>query len=124
MAAIGAGLPPGSRVLVVDLGGGTIDLSLVALEGGEGKAAPLAQLLRTMTVNPARLLGLDAGRLAKGAPADLVLFDPDEPWMLNKDKLKSRSKNSPFDEARLTGRVLRTVVAGETVYQYAGVERS
>lgn len=45
-AAIGAGLPPGSRVLVVDLGGGTIDLSLVALEGGEGKAAPIAQLLR------------------------------------------------------------------------------
>ncbi|MCP9849114.1 Hsp70 family protein [Cyanobium sp. Morenito 9A2] len=45
-AAIGAGLPPGSLVLVVDLGGGTIDLSLVALEGGEGKAAPIAQLLR------------------------------------------------------------------------------
>ncbi len=45
-AAIGAGLPPGSRVLVVDLGGGTIDLSLVALEGGEGRAAPVAQLLR------------------------------------------------------------------------------
>jgi molecular chaperone DnaK (HSP70) len=45
-AAIGAGLPPGSRVLVVDLGGGTIDLSFVALEGGEGRAAPIAQLLR------------------------------------------------------------------------------
>jgi len=45
-AAIGAGLPPGSRVLVVDLGGGTIDLSLVQLEGGEGRAAPIAQLLR------------------------------------------------------------------------------
>jgi len=45
-AAIGAGLPPGSRVLVVDVGGGTTDLSLVALEGGEGKAAPIAQLLR------------------------------------------------------------------------------
>ncbi|MFN7229117.1 MAG: Hsp70 family protein [Synechococcaceae cyanobacterium] len=45
-AAIGAGLPPGARVLVVDLGGGTIDLSLVALEGGEGRAAPIAQLLR------------------------------------------------------------------------------
>ncbi len=45
-AAIGAGLPPGSRVLVVDLGGGTVDLSLVALEGGEGRAAPIAQLLR------------------------------------------------------------------------------
>ena len=45
-AALGAGLPPGSRMLVVDLGGSTLDLALVSLEGGEGKAAPIAQLLR------------------------------------------------------------------------------
>ena len=84
----------------------------------------LIELLRAMTVNPAKLLGLPAGRLMKGAPADLVLFDPDEPWVLNKDLLRSRSKNSPFDEAKLQGRVLRTIVAGATVYQYAGVERT
>lgn len=77
----------------------------------------LLELLRAMTINPARLLGLDAGRLQKGAVADIIVFDPDEPWIVNKDVLKSRSKNSPFDEARLQGRVLRTVVAGETVYQ-------
>ena len=88
------------------------------------KDLTLMQLLKALTINPAKLLGLDAGHLGKGAPADLVLFDPDEPWVVNKDLLKSRSKNTPFDEARMQGRVLRTVVAGETVYEYAGVERT
>jgi molecular chaperone DnaK (HSP70) len=91
-AAIGAGLPPGSRVLVVDLGGGTIDLSLVALEGGEGRAAPMAQLLRfagrdlarsRQALRCARVIGkaglalggrdIDrwiAAHLCPGAPAD------------------------------------------------------
>lgn len=85
---------------------------------------PLMALLRAMTINPARLLGLHSGRLAKGAIADLVLFDPAEPWVVNKDKLRSRSRNTPFDEAKMQGRVLRTVVAGETVFEYAGVERT
>ncbi len=85
---------------------------------------PLLPLLRAMTVGPARLLGLTSGRLAKGAPADLVLVDLGEPWIVNKDQLRSRSKNSPFDESKMQGRVLRTVVAGETVFQYAGVERT
>ena len=84
----------------------------------------LMQLLKALTFNPAKLLGLEAGKLMTGAPADLVLFDPDEPWVVNKDLLRSRSKNSPFDEARMQGRVLRTVVAGETVYEYAGVART
>ena len=70
--------------------------------------------------NPARLLGLHSGRLAKGAIADIVLFDPGEPWVVNKDLLRSRSKNTPFDESKMQGRVLRTLVAGETVYQYPG----
>jgi dihydroorotase len=84
----------------------------------------LMQLLRPVTINPARRLGLDSGELAKGKPADLVLFDPDEPWVVNKDLLRSRSKNTPFDEARMQGRVLRTVVAGNTAYEYAGVART
>jgi dihydroorotase len=84
----------------------------------------LSAMLKAMTINPARLLGLHSGRLAKGAIADLVLFDPGEPWVVNKDLLRSRSKNTPFDEAKMQGRVLRTVVAGQTVYEYAGVERT
>jgi dihydroorotase len=84
----------------------------------------LSAMLKALTINPARLLGLHSGRLAKGSIADLVLFDPGEPWVVNKDLLRSRSKNTPFDEAKMQGRVLRTVVAGQTVYEYAGVERT
>lgn len=78
----------------------------------------LVPLLKALTSNPARLLGLPGGRLEKGAPADLVLFDPAVPWVVDKDTLRSRSKNSPFNEEKVQGRVLRTMVAGRTVYQY------
>lgn len=78
----------------------------------------LTTLLRTMTIAPARLLGLASGRLEKGAPADLVLFDLGQPWVVDREVLRARSKNSPFDESKMQGRILRTVVAGETVYQY------
>lgn len=84
----------------------------------------LIDLLKPMTINPAKLFGLPAGRLSKGAPADLIVVDLGEPWVVNKDLLRSRSKNSAFDESKMQGRVLRTLVAGQTVYQYAGVERT
>jgi dihydroorotase len=79
----------------------------------------LPALLRPLTVNPAKIFGLPGGKLQKGAPADLILVDPDEPWVVNKDLLRSRSKNSPFDEAKMQGRVLRTIVGGETVFEFA-----
>ncbi len=85
---------------------------------------PLLTIFRALTLNPAKLLGLHSGRLAKGAIADLVLVDLGEPWVVNKDLLRSRSKNTPFDESKMQGRVLRTLVAGATVYQYAGAERT
>jgi dihydroorotase len=85
---------------------------------------PLLSILRAMTINPAKLLGLHSGKLTKGAIADIVVFDPGEPWVVNKDALRSRSKNTPFDESKMQGRVLRTLVAGETVYQHPGAERS
>ncbi|WP_374468231.1 dihydroorotase [Phenylobacterium sp.] len=82
----------------------------------EGRA-PLIDLVRTVTSAPADLLGLPAGRIAKGAPADLVLLDPNAPILVDADKLISKSKNSPFDGRRLQGKVLRTLVDGRTVYQ-------
>jgi dihydroorotase len=85
---------------------------------------PLPALLKALTINPAKLLGLPGGRLSKGAPADIILVDLNEPWVVNKDLLRSRSKNSPFDESKMQGRVLRTLVAGETVFEYAGVDRT
>jgi len=84
----------------------------------------LLTIFKALALNPAKLLGLPGGRLTKGAVADLILVDLDTPWVLNKDELRSRSKNSPFDESKLQGRVLRTLVAGNTVYQYAGAERT
>ena len=81
----------------------------------EGRA-PLIDLLRTVTLAPANLLGLKAGRLARGAPADLVLCDIDTPVVIDADRLISKSKNSPFDGRRLQGKVLRTLVEGRTVY--------
>jgi dihydroorotase len=84
----------------------------------------LIPLLRAMTINPAKLLGLPSGRLEKGAPADLILVDLGQPWVVDRTLLKARSKNSPFDESRMQGRVLTTMVAGKTVYQYAAAERA
>ncbi|MDB5590982.1 dihydroorotase [Enterovirga sp.] len=81
----------------------------------------LPGLLRALSWRPAEILALPMGRLAPGAPADLVLFDPDEPYVLDKRALRSRSKNSPFDEARLAGRVRRTVVAGRIVHDLDAV---
>ena len=84
----------------------------------------LMALLRAMTINPAQLLGLPSGRLEKGAPADLILVDLGQPWVVDKAQLRSRSKNSPFDESKMQGRVLTTMVAGRMVYQYAAADRA
>jgi dihydroorotase len=84
----------------------------------------LLPLLRAMTANPAKLLGLPSGRLEKGAPADLILVDLGQPWVVDKAEIRARSKNSPFDESKMQGRVLVTMVAGKAVYQYAGAERA
>ena len=74
-------------------------------------------LFRALSANPARRLGLESGRLAKGAPADLVMFDADKPLILDRFKLRSKSKNTPFDGARLQGKVLGTWVAGTRVFE-------
>ena len=76
----------------------------------------LPQLFAALSLNPAKRLGLEAGRLSVGAPADLVLFDPDAPLVLDRAKLHSKSKNTPFDGARLQGKVVATYVGGTCVY--------
>lgn len=76
----------------------------------------LPQIFRALSLNPARRLGLPGGRLARGAPADLVLFDPDAPFVLDRFKLHSKSKNTPFDGQRMQGRVRGTWVAGQRVF--------
>jgi len=77
---------------------------------------PLTALFRAMTLKPAELLKLPSGRLAKNAPADLILIDIGAPFRLDSDKLKSKSNNSPFDEKLLQGAVKRTFIAGGTVF--------
>ena len=80
---------------------------------------PLIDLIGSVTLAPARLLGLQAGRQAPGAPADLVLCDLAAPVVIDADKLISKSKNSPFDGRRLQGQVLMTLVDGRMVHQAA-----
>jgi dihydroorotase len=82
-------------------------------------ALDLPTLWRAMSLNPAERLGLDCGRLTPGAPADLVLFDAGKPIILDRFALRSKSKNTPFDGARLQGRVMATYVAGAQVYEVA-----
>lgn len=76
----------------------------------------LPQLFRAMALNPARRLGLPGGSMEVGAPADLVLFDPDAPFIMDRFKLSSKSKNTPFDGQRMQGRVRGTWVGGARVY--------
>jgi dihydroorotase len=78
----------------------------------------LMTLLRAMSTRPAELLGLAGGSLRPGTPADVVVIDPDVPWILDRHDLKSKCRNTPFDEARMQGRAVRTIVAGRTVYEY------
>jgi len=77
----------------------------------------IATLIRAMSTRPAELLGLPGGTLRVGSPADVIVIDPDEPWVLNPADLKSQCKNTPFDEARFTGRVRQTIVGGRSVYR-------
>jgi dihydroorotase len=78
----------------------------------------LLTMLRAMSTRPAELLGLPGGSLRNGSPADVIVIDVDMPWVLDAVELKSKCKNTPLDEARLTGRVVRTIVAGRTIYEY------
>ena len=81
------------------------------------QSVSLEKLIKTMTLNPALLLGLPSGRITPGAPADLIVFDADIPFILDRETLKSKSKNTPFDGHKLQGKVRRTIVAGKTIFE-------
>jgi dihydroorotase len=78
----------------------------------------LMTLLKALSTRPAELLGLPGGSLRPGSAADLVVIDTDVPWVLDPHDLKSKCRNTPFDEARMQGRAVRTIVGGRTVYEY------
>lgn len=88
----------------------------ITLELVHNGAMKLLDALRLVTAAPADLMRLEAGKLARGRPADFVLFDPDRAWKVDADKLRSKSKNSPFDGRPVQGRAVRTVVDGRSVF--------
>lgn len=81
------------------------------------EALPLSRLIEAMSTRPAEIAGIEAGTLRAGAPADVIVFDPDEPWVLNARDIISKAKNTPYEAARFTGRVRRTFVGGCTVFE-------
>ena len=90
-----------------------LPLSLELFHGGH---MPLLELLRRLTLAPAELLKLPVGRLRKGAPADLLQFDLEAPWVVDSTKFRGMSKNTPFDGRPVQGRALRTIVDGRTLF--------
>ena len=80
------------------------------------QSVSLAKLIKTMTLNPATLSGLPSGRITPGAPADLIIFDTDVPFILDRERLRSKSKNTPFDGHKMQGRVMQTIVNGKTIF--------
>jgi len=78
---------------------------------------PLLRIVDALSSAPAKRFGLSAGTLAPGARADLILVDLEEPWVVHERDIRSRSKNTCFEGARLQGKVLQTLVAGRTVHQ-------
>ena len=89
----------------------------LALELFHNKSVKLVKLIASITSNPAKILGINKGSLEKGNEADLCVFDINKPWIVNKDKLKSKSKNTPIEDRKLQGQVLKTFVKGEMAFE-------
>ena len=95
-------------------------LLALSLELYHNRHLGLLDLVRLMTLNPAQILRLPVGRLAVGAPADLVIFDLDQPWQICPDDFLSKSKNAPFDDRPVRGRVRLTIVDGRIIFRHSG----
>jgi dihydroorotase len=94
-------------------------LLALSLELYHNRHLDLLAVLRLLTIGPAQILRLPVGRLAVGAPADLVLFDPDLDWQICPDDFVSKSKNAPFDDRPVRGRIQLTMVDGRTIFRHA-----
>lgn len=107
------------RLPFSDAAAGAIGLETllaVALRLHHNGEVPLLRIIEALSPAPARLFGLPGGSLKPGAPADLAVVDLNEPWVVSETGIRSRSKNTCFEGARLQGRVLQTMVAGRTVF--------
>ena len=91
----------------------------LVLKWGAQKKLPLAKALARVTSDAARVLGVPSGRIETGAPADLVVFDPQQLFRVTPEALKSQGKNTPFLGYELAGRARTTIVAGRVVYEQA-----
>ena len=101
-----------------EIGASALELLLpLVLKWGAERKLPLAQTLARVTSDAARVLGVQSGRIAPGAPADLVIFDPKQAWRVEPAALKSQGKNTPYLGYELAGRVHATLVAGSVVYE-------
>ena len=89
----------------------------LALELYHNKSIKLNKLIASITSNPAKILDIDKGSLQKGKDADLCIVDIDKPWVVSKDKFKSKSKNTPIENRKLQGQVLKTFIKGELAYE-------
>src|SRR5437763_16463966 len=83
----------------------------------KNKTIDLPRLIEMFTVNPARLLQIDAGTLSVGRSADVTLIDPEREWTVDSSRFQSMSRNTPFDGWKLKGRAVRTIVGGKTVWE-------
>jgi len=91
----------------------------LALKWGARQKLPLATVLARVTSDAARVLGVHSGRLQPGAPADVIVFDPDATWRVSAEALRSQGKNTPYIGYELCGRVRCTLVAGNVVFEQA-----
>lgn len=110
------------RLPFADAADGAIGLETLlsaALRLHHSGEVPLMRLIHALSTRPAEIFGLDAGTLKPGARADIALIDPDEPWFVSKDDLTSRSKNTPFENARFSGRAVATFLEGRQVFSLA-----
>ena len=108
----------GARRALAEPGATGLELLLpLTLKWGQAQKLSLAAMLARITSEPARVLGVPSGRLAAGAPADLVIFDPTASFTVAAASLRSQGKNTPFLGYELAGRVHFTIVDGKVVYE-------